>query len=427
MNKMKLLLTLAIPVLLSQELQAQSSRLTAQANWTHNGAEFMRNDSSSYTYLSTARGGDLNHTLKFDESVNWSFVMGDTLNNNTRQLQEFDANNNITTRVTQTWDAVSGSWANQFKYIYTYGTGNRKESMVTQHWDGTSAWVTDSKNVYTYNVANQLTIDKYTVWDGVSSYVDVSEATYYYDASGNLINETDLSLMPSTVYTTKKDYTYNAANKMLTSTSAAWDGATWVNTEMTTNTYDTSNMLTSMLHQNWDGVAFANDMLHLYSNFNASGSPMTEIVQTWNTSGSGSWDDLYNYSYTYNGNNQMATSVRQSMDISIGWTYTFGDTKANYYYGSFVSVKNVSNNGGTANFFPVPAQNQLNIELNWNQAQTSTVILSDMQGRTLSTMSLPSATKFNATLPVGHLANGIYTVRINGAEGQIVKQIVVSH
>ena len=67
MNKMKLLLTLAIPVVvLSQDAQAQSTRLTAQAHWTHNGAEFKRFDSTAYNYLSTSRGGDLKSLLKFD-------------------------------------------------------------------------------------------------------------------------------------------------------------------------------------------------------------------------------------------------------------------------------------------------------------------------------------------------------------------------
>jgi hypothetical protein len=177
MNKMKLLLTLALPVFIGQELHAQSTRLTAQATWMHNGAEFKRNDSTAYSYLSTSRGGDLNSLLKFDESLNWSFVAGDSLNNNARELQEFDASNNLTTKITQTWNSVAGTWDNQFKYIYTYNSANKITSMVTQHWDGTSAWVTDSKNVYSYNAANQLSTDLFQAWDG-AAYVSASQVTY---------------------------------------------------------------------------------------------------------------------------------------------------------------------------------------------------------------------------------------------------------
>jgi hypothetical protein len=427
MNKMKLLLTLALPVFIGQELHAQSTRLTAQATWMHNGAEFKRNDSTAYSYLSTSRGGDLNSLLKFDESLNWSFVAGDSLNNNARELQEFDASNNLTTKITQTWNSVAGTWDNQFKYIYTYNSANKVTSMVTQHWDGTSAWVTDSKNVYSYNAANQLSTDLFQAWDG-AAYVSASQVTYYYDASGNKINETSVNFVSSSpVFNTKVDYTYNSANKLLTATNATWDGASWDNIDMQAHTYDTANRKTSSLHQNWNGTAFVNDMIRLYSDFTPAGSAQTEILQTWDTAGTGSWVDMNKFTHSYNSSNQLTSSVRQSMDISIGWTYAMGDTRNNYYYGTFVTVKNVSNAGGDANFYPVPAQSVLNVELNWNKAQSATLTINDMTGRAITTVALPTTAKHQVAVPVNNLANGMYTVVINGAEGQIVKQIVVAH
>jgi hypothetical protein len=428
MNKTKLLLTLAIPVLICQDTQAQS-RLTAAADWTHNGAEFIRTDSTSYNYFSTVRGGDLKNQLKFDNASKWTFE-GDTLNNNSRWVQEFDAANRLTTRVSQWWDGmISFTWINQFKYIYTYNSAGSLATKITQHWDGTSAWITDSKNVYTYNAANQLSYDQFQVWDGVSSYVAASQITYYYDASGNIINETSNDFISSTpVFTAKVDYTYNSANKMLTANHATWNGAGWDNTEMYTHTYDTSNRRTTSLHQNFDGTAYVNDMLMLFSDFSGSNA-MTEIDQMWDTTGMGSWNDTYKFAYTYNGNGQLTSATRQSNDISVGWTNTSGDTKANYYYGAFVSsVKSVSNTGGTVSMFPVPAQNTVNINVNWNTPQTSTVIVSDMAGRVVKTVSVPYGANQFANMSVAELANGNYMVNIVGStEGRVVKQIVVAH
>lgn len=430
MNKMKLLLTLAIPVVvLSQDAQAQSTRLTAQAHWTHNGAEFKRFDSTAYNYLSTSRGGDLKSLLKFDEANNWSFTAGDTQNNNMRTLQEFDASNNLTTKVTQEWDGLfTLSWVNKFKYIYTYNSSNKKANMITQHWDGTSAWITDSRNAYSYNSANQLYQDQFQLWDGIASYVPSSQTLYYYDIAGNVINETHSNFVASSpVFSDQTNYTYNSANKMLTSAHSTWNGASWDNTELFTYTYDSSNNRTTALHQNYDGTAYVNDMLSLFSDF-TGGNPQTEIAQSWDTTGSGSWANTYKYAYTYNSNRQMTSSTRQSNDISIGWTYTFGDTKANYYYGSFVnSVKNVSNAGGTATLFPVPSQGTLNISINWTKAQSSTVTVMDLQGRVVKTVSVPTATQHTATVSVADLANGTYMVNINGTNGSIVKQIVVAN
>jgi hypothetical protein len=430
MNKMKLLLTLAIPVVvLCQDAQAQSSRLTAQANWTHNGAEFKRNDSTAYNYFSTSRGGDLNSQLKFDDASNWSFVMGDTQNNNMRWVQEFDASNNLVTKVSQEWDMIfTMSWVNKFKYIYSYNSSNMKTSMVTQHWDGTSAWITDSKNVYTYNAANQLSTDLFLLWDGVGAYVSNKNTAYYYDASGNVINETMYTFVASTpVFTSEVNYTYDAGNRVLTTTNAVWNGAGWDNTDMTTNTYDSAGNRTTQLMQNYDGSVFVNDMLHIYSNF-TGGHPQTEIAQSWDTTGSGSWVDMHKYAYTYNSHHQMTSATSQSYDISIGWTQAFGDTKSNYYYGSYVAgVKNISNAGGTASLYPVPTQSVLNIDVKWNQAQSATIIISDMQGKTVKSMTTQSGTSAHASVDVANFAEGIYLVRIVGTEGQIVKQIVVAH
>lgn len=429
MNKTKLLLTLALPVLLCQDTHAQS-RLTAKANRTHNGAEFVLTDSTAYSYLSSARGGDLKNLLKFDNGTMWNFA-GDTLNNDSRWVQEFDAANNLVSKVSQTWDGIGMTWVNQFKYIYTYTSSNKKATMVIQHWDGTSAWITDSKNVYTYNAANQLSYDQFQLWDGISAYVPNSQITYYYDPSGNLINETGNTFVSSTpVFTNKVDYTYSAGNKMLTATSANWNGAGWDNTEMYTYTYDTTGAKrTTEMHQTYDMMtsAFVNDKLKLYSSFTGT-NPMTEIDQTWDASGTGAWVDQYKYAYTYNANGQMTSATRQSNDISIGWTNAFGDTKANYYYGSFTSVKNVSNTHGNANLFPVPAQNSVSISLNWNTAQTSTVTLTDLTGRTIETIAVPFGASQTVTMSVSDLAAGSYLVNINGGvEGSIVKQIVVTH
>ncbi len=430
MNRMNLLITLAIPVLLCQNVQAQS-RLVAASNWSHDGAEFKRHDSTAYNYTSTARGGDLNTQLKFDDATNWSYVMGDTANKNTRSVQEFDTNNNLLTTVTQNWDGViTFSWVNQFKFIYSYNSSNKKVSMVTQHWDGTSAWITDSKNAYSYNAANQLYLDQFLLWDGVSTYNPSTQKTYYFDAAGNITNETDVLFVAGTpTFTSDTDYTYNASNKLVTKTGNTWSGSAWVNGIRWTNFYDTTTgNNTNQLTETYNGTAFVNSMQRTFSNFNSNHMALTEIDQTWDPTGSGSWVDKYKFTYTYNSSNQLTSATRQSNDISIGWAYAFGDTKSVYYYGAYVNaVYNVSNTGGDASVYPVPAQNTLNIDLKWNEAQAATVAICDMQGKVVDQWSTPSATQNHHSLNISNYAAGVYFVKIAGAEGQIVKQIVVAH
>jgi hypothetical protein len=431
MNRMNLLITLAIPVLLCQNAQAQTSRLTGASNWLHDGAEFKLHDSTAYNYLSAARGGDLTKLLKYDEAINWSYVMGDTANNNTRSVQTFDGSNNLSTTITQNWDGFfTFAWVSQFKYVYFYNTSNQKTSMVTQHWDGTSAWITDSRNVYSYNAANQLYLDQYQLWDGVSTYNPSSQKTYYFDASGNLINESDVLFVAGTPnFTSDTDYTYNTGNKLLTKTGNTWSGSAWVNSVRWTNFYDSSTgNNTNRLYETYDGTSFVNDMQKVFSNFTSSHMAQTEIDQVWNSTGSGSWMDMYKYAYTYNSNNQLTSSTQQSNDISIGWTNNAGDMKSVYTYGSFVNaVANVSNAGGDAAIYPIPAQGTLNVDLNWNTAQAATVVICDVQGKVYDQWSTASATQNHHSINISNYADGIYFVKVIGAQGQIVKQIVVAH
>jgi hypothetical protein len=76
----------------------------------------------------------------------------------------------------------------------------------------------------------------------------------------------------------------------------------------------------------------------------------------------------------------------------------------------------------------VPAQSTLNITVNWNIAQGSTITVTDMTGRIVKTLPVPSGKSVFTTLPVDGLTAGNYLVTITGAvEGNIVKQVTVAH
>ena len=430
MNRMKLLFTLAIPVLLSQTAQAQtSSRLIGEAHWSNNGAVFNPTDSSSLSY-SNGRGGDLTHTLKFDNETTWLYS-DSAYNNEFNYIQTFDANNNMTSATTQYWDGIN--WINSTKSLYFYDASNNLLNKVYQTWGG-SNWVNVSNDAYSYNAANQLFADQYQTWSG-TAFTPVSQKTYYYDASGNKIQEVDQtysSTLGVFVYSSRVSYTFSTANQLLSTTNSNWDGvSTWIPVDMTTNTYDTSGDRINQLYQTYNSSTstWVSNMLRNYSNF-TNMMPMTEIDQAWDTTGSGSWDNTRMYTYTYNSNNQMTSSVGESWNIAGFYEFANGDPMANYYYESYstvTAVKNVVNNGGDANIYPVPAQNMLHIDLTWNVAQSATVSIYDMAGRVVRQLDAPAATQFNCSVSVNSLADGMYVVKVLGTQGQIVKQIVVAH
>ena len=432
MKRMKLLFTLALPVILCQDVHAQtSSRLVAEAHWTNNGAMFKPMDSSSFIYNTTVRGGDLKHTLKYDNSTTWSYLGDTAYVNSWYYTQDFDANNNISTITAQYWSGTS--WVLSTRTLYTYNTLNNITTIIHQNWGGTT-WVPQTKNVYTYDANNLLLLDQLMHWNTLTSAFDAySQKTYSYDAlTHKLLNETDQDVFSgSPVYTSQYVYTYTSANQLLTTTYSIWNSG-WVNSSMTTNAYDVSGNMITSLYQTWDvpSSAWVNVTYNIYSSFTTSHLPQSQINQKWDTAGMGSWVNTMQYTYTYNSYEQLTSSTGQSWNVVGIFEYASGDPKVNYYYSTYSNVnavKNIVSNNGTANMYPVPASSTVRIDLNWDAAQASTISVYDMAGRMVTpVMNVPVATEYHTSLSVGHLATGTYVVKISGANGNIEKQIVVA-
>lgn len=432
MKRKMLLLTLALPVILCQNVQAQtSSRLVAQAHLVNNGASFTPTDSTAYSY-SGMRGGDINHTMKYDNSTRWDFL-GDTAYNNAwNYVQTFDANNNILTSISQYWSGTG--WVLSTKNLYFYDSTNKMTAMIQQSWGG-SSWVPVSQNVYTY-IGSKLVVDQFQLWNNLTtSFQNSTQKNYYYDPiSGNKINVTNIAFL-SGVPVNQDEYTYSytGSNQLYQTTYSTWNGASWDPNNMYTNTYDTTGNMINTLYQvyNPTGSSWVNQNLHVYSGFTSAHSPTQDIVQTWDTAGGGTWDNQIEYTYAYNAYNQITSSIGQSWNIVGAFEFALNDPMANYYYETYTSanvgVKNQVTEGNTANIFPVPAQNMLHIDLNWKDAQGATIAIYDMSGRVVSQWETPVGTTYASSISVSDLASGNYFVKINGAKDQIVKEFVVMH
>ena len=433
MKRKMLLITLAIPAILSQNLQAQTSasRLTAKSDWVNNGVTFSPVDSTGYNF-SGGRGGDLTHTLKYDNATTWNWVDTSTgYENFLNYIQEFDGNSNITSITYQYWSGTS--WVLSTKTLYTYNSGNQLATMTQQTWGGT-AFVPVSQDAYSYNAAGKLYLDVYGTWDALTSVFDqASQKTYIYNPSNtNIINETDENIAGTPAYTYKYDYTYTSTNKMQNATKSMWNGTGWVAVSMTTNSYDGFDNLTNWLFQLWDipSGTFINDSLHIYSYASGGTMPQTDILQTWDNTGSGVWNNVMQFANTYNGANQLTSSVGTAWNVVGVFEHANGDPMAMYYYSTYVpgvSVKNVTSIGGDANIYPVPAQNMLHVDLSWNQPQTATIAIYNMQGSIVRQWDAPATTQYNSAVSLDNLAEGSYFIKINGAEGQVVKQFVIAH
>ncbi len=429
MKRKMLLLTLAIPVVLCQNVAAQTaSRLIAETGWQNDGVSFQLKDSAQYNY-SAGRGGDLTHPMKFDNSTKWTYDTG-VYTNSWNYIQRFDINNNDTANIAQYWDGSTSTWVPYSNTLKMYNSSNKMTTKIQQSWSG-SSWFPVARNVYSYDLAGRMIVDQFQVYV-MGTYVPTSQRTYYYDGvTGRLINETTQDYVSSTwVYSNAWDYTYTSTNQPLTVTMKTWNGSGWTPSTLYTNTYNTSGDMTYRLFQVFQTIdsTWKDDSLHIYSGF-VSHLPTSDIVQHNDT---GSWNNIVHYTYTYNSYNQMTTSTGISWNTpSSIFEFALGDPKRYYFYGTYTpstaNVKNVSANGGEANVYPVPAQSVLNVDLKWNVAQTADITIFDAQGRVVRHWETPSSTSYTSSVSLDNMSAGVYFLSINGTEGKIVKQIVVAH
>lgn len=446
MKRKILFFTLALPFILLQNAQAQtSSRLVGQAHWINNGASFAPHDSSDYQY-SGVRGGSINsnpttfdavsitpNPMKYDNSTNWQFA-GDSAYKYYYYLHTFDANNNVTGTIFETYDAVAGAWVLSTNTFYTYNSSNMITSMMLQNWNSVSgSWIPSNKDIYSYNAAGMVYLDSSLTWSTLTStWNSTGTKTYYYDGSLNLVNETDQTLSGgSPTYTNQWARTYSTTNQLLTTTYNTWSGSGWVANAKYTHAYDSSGNPISLLYQTYNtgSSAWVNNTLYIYSSF-VSHLPQSAIRQTWNSTAPGTWVNSMMFTYAYNTYNQMTSTIGESWNVSGMYEFANGDPKDNYYYQAYstspTNVKSVTSNGGDANIYPVPAQNMLHIDLNWSIAQSADITIMDMTGRIVRQWNTPAATQYNSAVSVSNLPSGTYIVNINGQKGQIVKQIVVA-
>ena len=448
MKRKTLLFTLALPVLLTQNVLAQTgvekatsittiSRLVGIGDWVNSGAAFYVTDSTALSY-SQGRGGDLTHTLKYDNEFYYVYNNADSqFVPSTQNNQEFDAYDNISDNTLQTYTSatVPPSWIPTTKYLYYYDISNKMTSQFMQNWNaGTGTWLSASKDVYTYVPGtSELYLDVYFTWNSITSTFDsATEKIYTYDVNGNLLQELD-NTNSGSAWSPLQEYiySYSTSNMMLSSGLATWNGSSYVNNYQYTYTYDTTGRLIATLYQtyNVDSAKWINGTLSLYSGFVGS-NPMNQEVEIWNDTASGGiWQESKWWSYSYNSYGQMTSKNAASYNVSLGnYEYAAGDPLVNYHYDTVVvnGVKEISSNS-SINVIPVPAQDILNITVASTVATKLDLSIVNLAGQLIRSWSVRATAQYATSIPTANLPAGNYLLNISGAYGNSVRQFTIVH
>jgi len=150
---------------------------------------------------------------------------GTGLQNFTQEDYTYDAQSNMTSRFAQYWDG--SSWMNNSAYLFTYNANGKMTGEIQLNGAGTS-WDSLMKWVYTYDAQNNFTGQRTDVWNGATSAWEPYSQFIEVLNNGNRMSE-ERQAWDGTQWLSdfKDEFTYDANNRLASSTHHVWDGSAW--------------------------------------------------------------------------------------------------------------------------------------------------------------------------------------------------------
>ena len=409
---------LVIAVLSINGLNAQTtqSRLVAIAGYIN----YYVND-SSYLNYNGSNGGDLTHTLKFTNEINYSYNPNpgiDSFATYSLVQQSFDANNNIVQSLSQYWD--TSKWVNEYRTVSNFNANNIDTLDTYQLWDSSywlnsykyhygivnnnvdtivtenfypSSWVPVSKQIYTYNVSNYITGNLYQYWDRVKNiWFNSTQTLSYYDGFNN--DTADISQF------------YDTTSKQ------------WTNSSKYISLYNANHNLLIKNFYSWYTGPWTLSGKTIY-NYNANSDDTADITLQYNSNVTDTEQQNF---YTYNGYNQETSHIFDGSPNFFFEPYM----ETYFYYSTYTGIEQLPASDDELFVYPNPASGFIHLALTLQQMQPVQLNLYNMVGQQLWNADMGNAQKISATIPVIDLPDGVYILKVNYGSTSQQHEIVVA-
>ena len=97
----------------------------------------------------------------------------------------YDGSGYLTNTLYQEWDAISSSFKDKSRIVYSNNSDGTPSIMTNQTWNG-SAWVDGSRTTYTYYSNGTENVATTQTWNG-SAWNDLTRTTNTYNASKQVL------------------------------------------------------------------------------------------------------------------------------------------------------------------------------------------------------------------------------------------------
>ena len=418
--------------------------------WTNVSREKFEHDSNGNVTMNTSYSwddqndvwtGTIKQRFEFDANGNqvlhYSYMYMQLTNEwvaGARNVAAFDADGNQTMSASYLFTGTE--WMGFFKSEYAFDSRGNVELVVTFMWDfANSDWEEESRhefrNEYTDDTDGRVIEFYVYLRIDEDEYIRVARTYFEYDTDGNLIEKTS--------------YIWRQ-----------WGGGAWIGEEKFRREYDSAGnriLEISYMYDLWGGAGWE-ESEKIETTFNNEG----RITIFYILNGS-QWEETSRVTYDSNGNTltrssinewdgvEFGSKVRFEYDLTISLTSVLfppslaGELEATMYNKPTIMIRYIRRDGAwleadyinfyytkldptgtperpsavSISVFPNPVSESFVIS---GIEENTVVTIVDLNGRTV----LQQIVSPNQSISVGHLPQGMFLVRANGAVVKIIRQ-----
>lgn len=364
----------------------QGNVITETELFTMDGVNYDNYWRTLFTY-----SGDENPASETEQE--WT---GTTWQNFEKRENTYDSQNNIVEFIRSDWENSTSDWNLSYKFIFSYTDVNKIDSYIILNRNNTdNSWQNNTRFSIVYD-GNNLTQVLHEGWNDIDSEWEALEKT---------------------------ERTFNANNQLTNSKDIYWNegNQVWINNSHYLFAYDDDGNNISRIEQEWQSGSWENSFKEEY--FYSSLNLVEVIGYEWSGS---EFAEVARILYTYNDYEQCTEAILEFWDGS-DWASDLNSVQIRLYYEEFedntTGIEKIIDRN-EFEIYPNPTSDVLKLKLNNQEIQEIKII--DITGKTV----FESSTGFyasEANIPVNHLQNGVYIIRVTSGNQIGTKSFVVKH
>lgn len=421
----RLLYLLTILLFTFTSLRGQT-RMVAEVWYKYDGdlSKYVLGDSIIYKY-SNGRGGAIGEVMHYDTSIQY-FNRTTGIGLWFKHTQGFNLFGLVASNSEDFWDETNSqppAWRHNEYEKFVYGPNGRVHIDSMFVYNGAGIIRPNTAGVNQYNDFDKIT-DSFiylnnwstTLWD------TQIHCHYIYDNLGRLSQEICRESLGKNM-TDRMRYTYsylgNSALPIYRADEYYNGNNNWLALNAKYYVYNTRGNLFKEydLVRPYTGAGM--DTLQCTTYFYGADQNIIEVKTQMFSKSTQAWYNTGRTLYTYNADGHRTSQINQGWDKDLNQyaPYPFSDSWF-YYYETYTpsAVTELKLQGGALQLYPIPANNILNVNIDWDVPQAYTLTITDMQGCIIMQYS---SKEEQQAVDISTLPIGIYNLILKGDKGGV--------